>query len=104
MPVNYLTGYHSIYTMGNLQSGDRILIHGAAGGVGIAAVQLARARGLVIFGTAGSGKQDFLRKIGVDHPIDHEKSRFHSGGAKICTRRHRDGDGRDRRKILCAQF
>jgi len=74
--VNYLTAYHSMFTMGNLQPGDRILIHGAAGGVGIAAVQLARARGLVIFGTAGPAKQEYLRRIGVDHAIDHEKSDF----------------------------
>lgn len=76
IPVNYLTAFHSMFVMGNLQQGDRILIHGAAGGVGIAAVQLARARGLVIYGTAGPSKQDFLRKIGVDHPIDYEKSNF----------------------------
>src|SRR5271170_7066430 len=75
-PVNYLTAYHSMFTMGNLQPGDRILIHGAAGGVGIASVQLARARGLVIFGTAGPTKQEYLRKIGVDHAIDHEKNDF----------------------------
>jgi NADPH:quinone reductase-like Zn-dependent oxidoreductase len=76
IPANYLTAYHSIFTMGNLQPGDRILIHGAAGGVGIAAVQLARARGLLIFGTAGDSKQEYLRKIGVDHAIDHEKTDF----------------------------
>jgi len=76
IPVNYLTAYHSMFAMGNLQPGDRILIHGAAGGVGIAAVQMARARGLVIFGTAGPAKQEYLRKIGVDHPIDYEKSDF----------------------------
>jgi synaptic vesicle membrane protein VAT-1 len=76
IPVNYLTAYHAMFTMGNLQPGDRILIHGAAGGVGIAAVQLARARGLVIFGTAGPAKQEYLRKIGVDHAIDYEKSDF----------------------------
>ena len=74
--VNYLTAYHSMFAMGNLQSGDRILIHGAAGGVGIAAVQLARARGLEIFGTAGPTKQEYLRKMGVDHAIDYEKSNF----------------------------
>jgi synaptic vesicle membrane protein VAT-1 len=74
--VNYLTAYHSMFAMGNLQPGDRILIHGAAGGVGTAAVQLARARGLVIFGTAGSIKQEYLRKIGVDHPIDYESNDF----------------------------
>ena len=76
IPVNYLTAYHSMFTMGNLQPGDRILIHGAAGGVGIAAVQLALARGLQIYGTAGPTKQEYLRKIGVDHPIDYEKSDF----------------------------
>jgi len=76
IPVNYLTAYHSIIEMGNLQPGDRILIHGAAGGVGIAAVQLARARGLVTFGTAGPSKQEFLRKAGVDHPIDYTKNNF----------------------------
>jgi synaptic vesicle membrane protein VAT-1 len=76
IPVNYLTAHHSMFTMGNLQPGDRILIHGAAGGVGIAAVQLARARGLVVFGTAGPAKQEYLRRIGVDHAIDYEKSDF----------------------------
>jgi NADPH:quinone reductase-like Zn-dependent oxidoreductase len=73
IPVTYLTAYHSMFAMGNMQAGDRILVHGAAGGVGIAAVQLAKARGLVIFGTAGPAKQEFLRKIGVDHPIDYTK-------------------------------
>src|SRR5271155_1933420 len=76
IPVNYLTAYHSMFTMGNLQPGDRILIHGAAGGVGIAAVQLARARGLVTFGTAGPTKQEYLRKFGVDHAIDYAKTNF----------------------------
>ncbi|HXZ19247.1 MAG TPA: medium chain dehydrogenase/reductase family protein [Candidatus Acidoferrales bacterium] len=76
IPVNYLTAYHSMFEMGNLRAGDRVLIHGAAGGVGVAAVQLARARGLVTFGTAGTGKQDFLRKIGVDHPIDYTREDF----------------------------
>ena len=76
IPANYLTAYHAMFTMGNLLPGDRILIHGAAGGVGIAAVQLARTRGLVTFGTAGPAKQEYLRKIGVDHAIDYEKSDF----------------------------
>ena len=76
IPVNYLTAYHAMFTMGNLQPGDRILIHGAGGGVGIAAVQLARVRGLVIFGTAGAAKHEYLRKIGVQHPIDYGSSDF----------------------------
>jgi len=76
IPVNYVTAYHSMFTMGNLQPGDRILVHGAAGGVGIAAVQLALKRGLVVFGTAGPGKQDYLRKLGVHHPIDYSQGDF----------------------------
>jgi NADPH:quinone reductase-like Zn-dependent oxidoreductase len=76
IPVNYLTAYHSMFAMGNLQAGNRILIHGAAGGVGIAAVQLAKARGLAIFGTAGPAKQEYLRKIGVEHVIDYTKNNF----------------------------
>ena len=76
LPVNYLTAYHSMFTMGNLRPGDRILVHGAAGGVGIAAIQLAKARGLVTFGTAGPTKQEYLRKIGVDHAIDYTKGDF----------------------------
>jgi NADPH:quinone reductase-like Zn-dependent oxidoreductase len=76
VPVNYLTAYHSMFEMGNLRKRDRILIHGAAGGVGVAAVQLARARKLITFGTAGPSKQDFLRKIGVDYPIDYTREDF----------------------------
>ncbi len=73
IPVNYLTAWHSMFEMGNLRAGDRILITSAAGGVGVAAVQLARAHGLITFGTAGPTKQEFLRKIGVDHPIDYTR-------------------------------
>ena len=76
IPVNYLTAYHSIVIMGNLLPGDRILIHSAAGGVGIAAIQIAKARGLRIFATGGPAKQDALRKLGVDHAIDHDRDDF----------------------------
>lgn len=74
--VNYLTAYCAMFTTGRLRPGDRILILGAAGGVGTAAVQLGRSLGLEIFGTAGPSKQEYLRRIGVQHPIDHEKSDF----------------------------
>jgi NADPH:quinone reductase-like Zn-dependent oxidoreductase len=76
MPVNYLTAYHSMFHMGNLQARDRILIHSAAGGVGVAAVQLAQARKLITFGTASTSKQDYLRQIGVNYPIDYTKQDF----------------------------
>ncbi len=76
IPVNYLTAWQSMFEMGNLRRGDRILITSAAGGVGVAAVQLARVKGLITFGTAGPGKQDFLRQMGVDHPIDYTRENF----------------------------
>ncbi|MGH9717451.1 MAG: synaptic vesicle VAT-1 family membrane protein [Candidatus Acidiferrales bacterium] len=76
IPSNYLTAYQAIITMGNMRPGERILIHSAAGGVGTAAVQIARAKGLFVFGTAGPAKQEHLRRIGVQHPIDYEKSDF----------------------------
>jgi NADPH:quinone reductase-like Zn-dependent oxidoreductase len=55
---------------GALRPGSSVLIHSAAGGVGIAAIQIAKTRGCTIFGTASPGKHDFLRKLGVQHPID----------------------------------
>ncbi len=76
MPVNYLTAYHSMFYMGNLQPGDTVLVHGAAGGVGVAAVQLARAKQLRVYGTAGAAKQSFLRELGVDRAMDYTKEDF----------------------------
>lgn len=76
MPLNYLTAHHIMFVMGNLQPGDRILVHGAAGGVGGAAVQLAKAYDLRVFGTAGPAKQEFLRRSGVDYPIDYTREDF----------------------------
>jgi NADPH:quinone reductase-like Zn-dependent oxidoreductase len=76
IPVNYLTAYHSIVVMGNMLPGDRILIHSGAGGVGIAAIQLAKCRGLRIFATGSPSKQETLRKLGVDHAIDHDRDDF----------------------------
>src|SRR5215472_16362764 len=76
IPLNYLTAYHIMFVMGNLQPGDRILVHGVAGGVGSAAVQLAKAHNLKVCGTASTAKQEFLRQIGVDYPIDYTRQDF----------------------------
>ncbi len=70
LPVAYLTAHHMMFVVGNLRQGGKILIHSAAGGVGVAAVQLAKTKGAEIFGTASKSKHDFLREIGVAHPID----------------------------------
>ncbi len=76
LPVNYLTAYHMLRYMTSVGPGDRVLIHAAAGGVGIAAVQLAKASGAEIFGTASAGKHEFLRSIGVAHCIDYRTADF----------------------------
>ena len=70
LPVVYLTAHHMMHFTGYLRPGSSVLIHSAAGGVGIAAIQLAKARDCVIFGSASAGKHDFLRAQGVQHPID----------------------------------
>ena len=75
-PVNYATAYAGLVVMGGLKAGERVLIHAAAGGVGISATQIAKRIGAEIFGTASAGKHDAIRKQGVDHPIDYRSVDF----------------------------
>lgn len=76
IPVNYATAYLALYYLGGLRDGESVLIHSAGGGVGIAGTQLAKLRGARVFGTASSWKHDFIRKNGVDHPIDYRSVDF----------------------------
>ncbi|MEO8256149.1 MAG: medium chain dehydrogenase/reductase family protein [Acidobacteriota bacterium] len=71
IPVNYLTAILALYRLANITAGESVLIHGAGGGVGIAAIQLARLRGATIIGTASAAKHDAIRHQGVVHAIDH---------------------------------
>ena len=72
IPVNYLTAYHMLFRVANLRPKGKVLIHMAAGGVGIAALQLCRTvRDVVTFGTASASKHDVIRAEGCDHPIDY---------------------------------
>src|SRR5918995_2111702 len=75
-PVNYGTAYAALVIMGGLREGDRVLIHAAGGGVGIAAAQIARSRGAEVFGTASASKHDAIRAQGVDHAIDYRTQDF----------------------------
>jgi NADPH:quinone reductase-like Zn-dependent oxidoreductase len=70
LPVVYLTAHHMMLWTGALRDGMRIFIHSAAGGVGLAAIELAQTKKTILFGTASRGKHDFLRQKGVHHPID----------------------------------
>jgi NADPH:quinone reductase-like Zn-dependent oxidoreductase len=72
IPVNYLTAYHMLFRIGCLRPGEKVLIHSAAGGVGIAALQLCRiVPRVVTFGTASASKHEAIRNEGCDHAIDY---------------------------------
>lgn len=76
VPVNYGTAYAALIVMGGLGHDDRVLIHAAAGGVGLAAAQLARNLGAEIFGTASPQKHEVIQAQGVTHPIDYRNRDF----------------------------
>jgi NADPH:quinone reductase-like Zn-dependent oxidoreductase len=82
-PVNYGTAYAALITMGGLKPAERVLIHGAGGGVGTAAVQIAKGIGAEIFGTASASKHDAIRAQGVDHPIDYRAQDFEAEVRRI---------------------
>src|ERR1041385_2174792 len=71
VPVNYLTAWALLVVMGGLRAGESILIHNAGGGVGLAALDIAKKIGAKTYGTASPGKHEFLRQRGLDHPIDY---------------------------------
>jgi NADPH:quinone reductase-like Zn-dependent oxidoreductase len=73
VPVNYATAWAGLLGYGSLRAGERVLIHAAAGGVGIAAIQFAKAAGAVIHGTASPGKHKKLAELGVDRAIDYRR-------------------------------
>jgi acyl transferase domain-containing protein/NADPH:quinone reductase-like Zn-dependent oxidoreductase/acyl carrier protein len=71
LPVAFLTAYYGLHRLARLRRGERVLIHAAAGGVGLAAVQLAQRCGARVFATAGSDeKRTLLRSLGVEHVMD----------------------------------
>lgn len=87
-PVVYGTAFTAIDLLAKVEQGERVLVHAAAGGVGIAAIQLLRDRGAEIFGTASASKHDFLCEQGVAHPID-----YHSQDVKTEVMRITNGAG-----------
>ncbi|KAB1140341.1 NADP-dependent oxidoreductase [Streptomyces luteolifulvus] len=74
LPLVSLTAWQALVENAELRRGQRVLIHAAAGGVGHVAVQIAKARGAYVVGTASAGKHDFLREIGVDEAIDYRET------------------------------
>ena len=89
--VAYLTAYHALVTLANLRKKEKVLVHAAAGGVGIAAIQIAKHLGPEVFATVGSGeKMDFAREQGADVVINYSEEKF----ADVI-RRDTDGEGVD---------
>ncbi|MZF87254.1 NADP-dependent oxidoreductase [Streptomyces sp. SID5643] len=76
LPLVSLTAWQALTEHADLRPGQRVLIHAAAGGVGHVAVQIAKARGAYVIGTASAGKHEFLRGIGVDETIDYRETDF----------------------------
>ncbi|MDJ0750984.1 MAG: type I polyketide synthase [Woeseiaceae bacterium] len=77
VPTAFFTVYYALHHLARLQAGERVLIHGAAGGIGVAAVQFAKHLGAEVFATAGSEvKRDFVRLLGADHVMDSRSLAF----------------------------
>ncbi len=77
IPITFLTAYYALHELGRMRAGEKVLIHAAAGGVGLAALQLARLAGAEVFATVGSAaKRDFLESQGVRHIFSSRKVDF----------------------------
>lgn len=76
VPISALTAWQALFERASLRTGQRVLIHGAAGSVGSFAVQLARWRGVHVIGTASAHNLEFVRELGADEVIDYRATRF----------------------------
>jgi NADPH:quinone reductase-like Zn-dependent oxidoreductase len=76
LPLGGLAAWQALVDTAGIGEGDRVLVHAAAGGVGHLAVQIAKARGAHVIGTARAEKHDFLRDLGTDEPIDYTARPF----------------------------
>ncbi len=79
IPVNYATAWAGLIGYGSLQPGERVLVHSAGGGVGIAATQIAKRSGAEVYGTASPGKHARILELGVDHALDYTKPGWEQG-------------------------
>jgi synaptic vesicle membrane protein VAT-1 len=76
IPVNYLTAWLMLVKLGNVEAGERVLVHAAAGGVGQAALQICSWKQAKVIGTASPGKHARLRDLGVEHVVDYRSEDF----------------------------
>jgi NADPH:quinone reductase-like Zn-dependent oxidoreductase len=83
LPVAGLTAWQALVDTAQVRPGQRVLVHAAAGGVGHLAVQIAKARGAYVIGTARTGKHAFVYGLGADEVIDYIKSDFQSAVSEV---------------------
>jgi len=83
IPVNYGTAWAGLIGFGSLRAGERVLVHSAGGGVGIAATQIAKRTGAEVFGTASPAKHARCEELGVDHVIDYTQASWERGLPKF---------------------
>ncbi|GGZ59025.1 NADPH:quinone reductase [Streptomyces subrutilus] len=76
LPLAALTAWQALVDTADVRPGERVLVHAAAGGVGHLAVQIAKARGAYVIGTASAGKHELLRSLGADEVIDYRSEDF----------------------------
>jgi acyl transferase domain-containing protein/long-subunit acyl-CoA synthetase (AMP-forming)/surfactin synthase thioesterase subunit/NAD(P)-dependent dehydrogenase (short-subunit alcohol dehydrogenase family) len=77
LPIVFLTAYYSLIHLAKLKPKQKVLIHAASGGVGLAAIQIAKQAGAIIYATAGNEtKREYLKKLGIDHIYDSRKTTF----------------------------
>jgi NADPH:quinone reductase-like Zn-dependent oxidoreductase len=88
LPVNYLTAYHMLFIVRRIRSGDTVLVHAAAGGVGTAVLQLCRTvPGVTTIGTASAGKHEHAKRHGCDHVIDYRTTDYVEAVRKLTSGR-----------------
>jgi putative PIG3 family NAD(P)H quinone oxidoreductase len=88
LPENYFTVWHNVFERGRLQEGETLLVHGGSSGIGLSAIQLAKAFGATVITTVGSAeKAAYCRGIGADHAINYRERDFAAEVAAITARR-----------------
>lgn len=83
VPLAGLTAWQTLFDLGKLESGERVLIHGAGGGIGVLAVQLAKDKGAFVIAHDKGDKADFLRSLGADIFIDADTQRFEDEAGEV---------------------
>ena len=83
VPIGALTAWQGLLVRAGVEAGDRVLIHGGAGGVGAFAVQLARSRGAHVIATVSARNADFVRQLGADEVIDYHAAPFETEAREI---------------------